>query len=260
VNEGLLQVHHLFDPVGIGFVLLAVGLALYRRRVAALPRSAGARRALRVAIAALVTAWLAATPLVVNVLLHLLEARPVDINKALEGRDPSRYAVVVLSAGRRTNDPREPAEERLDGASQARVLTAARIFSERPFALLIASGGPPPIVEGMHALLQDLGVPETSIVLDDTADSTRASGVSCSKLIQERKLEGVILVTSALHTARARRWFERYGINTIIAPADVQARRFHYYLTDLYPSAIALRKLALITHELIGDLSQALSF
>jgi uncharacterized SAM-binding protein YcdF (DUF218 family) len=131
-----------------------------------------------------------------------------------EGSRPVEVAVVlgtqVLSGGRPSR------------ALEARVRHAARLYREGKVALLVPTGGlgdhPPPEAEVMARILQDDGVPENAVILEDRALNTWDSARLVAGMVEKLGVGGVLVVTDPLHCVRAVAAFERAGLRAWAEP------------------------------------------
>ena len=109
-----------------------------------------------------------------------------------------------------------------------RALEAARLFELLHGPLVIASGGvterdpwaAPESVALRRALL-DLGVPADRIVLESESKNTRDEAVVVKRMLVERGLTGLVLVTSPLHMRRSLLAFEQQGMHPVPSPSQL---------------------------------------
>jgi uncharacterized SAM-binding protein YcdF (DUF218 family) len=201
-------------PLGTAALLALLGLAAL-----ALRRTSFAAA---LAFAGFAWVWLWATPVFSYWVRASLEARypPVAI-AAL----PAADAVVVLGGAISGAAPPRLYPD-LDSAAD-RVWHAARLFHAGKAPQLILSGGAlpwqraqGPETTAMAAFLKDLGVPEGRLVLERGSTTTRENAVETKRLVDANGLRQVLLVTSALHMARAEASFRAVGIDVIPAATD----------------------------------------
>jgi uncharacterized SAM-binding protein YcdF (DUF218 family) len=241
----------LVDPLLWGLLLGAVLLW----RLGKGPSSPRARRGRRALWALWLVACITSTPAFSNALLWILEPWPRDLGPALAAAPPERTALVVLAAGM-YGPPWLPRVERLNGSSMARALGAGRVYREHPgkFGAVFVTGRSPGSADTADAMADALafgGVPRDHIVLEPASESTRASAEAMSRLLRERGITRVVVVTSAVHMRRTQAEFERAGVPTLAAPVDHHARP----LTGLdmfVPDAQAFGRLDPLLHELAG--------
>lgn len=135
-------------------------------------------------------------------------------------------AIVVLGGGTEIIAPPRPIVE-VNGAGD-RVIYAAELFRSEAAPLVIASGGRVSLfdtgsstpAEEMARLLEFMGVPAESILLEDRSQNTYENALNSAELLRARGLSRILLVTSALHMPRATALFEAQGLEVIPAPAD----------------------------------------
>jgi uncharacterized SAM-binding protein YcdF (DUF218 family) len=233
--------------------LIAIGVALYLalRDGEAAPISRRARLARMAAWGTWGALWLASMPIASNRLTALVEMRGPDLGAALAGEDLDRSALVVLSAGLRTYDQSLPPRERLDAATTQRVLTAARLWHEHPFGLVILSGAPEAESVAMQDLAITLGVPADRVVREPRSINTRENARNSAAILRERGARAVVVVTSATHLRRAVRDFERVGVRVIPAAADIIGRG-RFGIEGILPSSSALFGTHVALHEILG--------
>lgn len=102
----------------------------------------------------------------------------------------------------------------------------------------------------------NLGVPRERIILERQSGNTYENAVYSSKILKDKSITHIFLVTSGFHMARAVAVFKKNGITPIPVPSgyistfsDKHNIRFiDYYL----PSIRAFYSLFLIMHEYVG--------
>lgn len=172
---------------------------------------------------AVLEAIMLSLPPVADALVAPLEAEARAA--AQQARSCCYSAIVLLGGGMApAYPPLVPQPHLADGAD--RVWEAARLFHRGTAPKIIASGGRPDATavqseaEAMRALLLDLGVPASAIVVEDRSRNT------IENLRFVRELAGgerVALVTSGYHMARALRLARRFGVEAAAFPTDWQA-------------------------------------
>ncbi len=139
---------------------------------------------------------------------------------------PTAEAIVILGgAVRATVSPRPFVEVNEAGD---RVIYGAKLYRDGKAPLIIASGGRINWRGGgdqaestdMATLLEFFGVPKTAILEDKTSLNTRENAVNVQKILQERQIKQVLLVTSAMHMKRSILIFRHLGMDVIPAPTD----------------------------------------
>lgn len=246
-----LAISRFLDPMLVMLVVLAAALAVAFR--GAVLRDRRARVARVVAWCAWGSTWVMSTPAVAGWLVYWAESRGPALDVALAGRDPERSALVVLAAGMRSHDPSVLPRERLDAPTTQRVLTAARLWKEHRFGLVVLSGSPPPQTVCMEDLITTLGVPAERVVREPRSDNTRENAAFTADILRARGIETVVMVTSATHLRRAVEAFERAGVHVIPAAADVAGPN-RIGLDSLLPSSWSMSRTHVVLHEVLGRL------
>ena len=92
----------------------------------------------------------------------------------------------------------------------------------------------------MRVLLRDLGVPDSAISLETQSTTTRGNALYSAQKIREAGFDKVLLVTSALHMARALGAMRVAGVEAIPAPTDYQVANWRDgRLFNLLPSSLS---------------------
>lgn len=238
-------------PAGVVLVLLGASVAagLLRR----------GRWAWMLAATALALQWLAATPAVANWLLWTLES--CHPPPAVAEARPLEAAIVLGGA---VLAPK--GERRQVGVTRAsdRVLLAARLYRAGKVGLIVVSGGnlfrdgdaarrSPPEAEHIRSLLVEWGVPPGAIMIEGESRTTYENAIETRRLLAERRLGPVYLVTSAAHMPRALGVFRRAGLDVVPFAADVRiVPPLAVELLDWVPSAEALQRSGEALKEWLG--------
>ena len=234
-------------PPGSLFLLILLGLALWRRW----PRTGRSLAAFGVAALALLSMTAVAE----------LFVRPLErMTRPLHAPERAgAQAIVVLAAGRLRQAPEYGQRDIPDHVGLARLRYAAHLQRRTGLPVLVSGGtaGKPRAGEPSYsladamaaALREDFGVPVRWVEgrSRDTADNAAYSAA----LLRESEVRRVLLVTDAMHMARARAAFERAGLEVVDAPTMFfggQARSIHAWV----PSAEGLRRSWYAIYELIG--------
>ena len=241
------MISRMLDPIFLGLMLLLVGLAGWTWR----ERKRGWQGWHTVVWAGFLFLWLCASPWFSNVLLRWLEPEPTDLAPLLAGVEPKKRALVILAGGLRNDYDFVPPPERLDGATQARLLGGARIYRDHGgFGVVIVSGTGHRYVSAMADYLVLLGLPRERIVLETQATDTETNATCSAAILQKHAPNKVVLVTSAMHIPRSVAEFQHAGVDVIAAPVD-------YTLTQgntIVPSSASMRRSARVLHEILGRL------
>ena len=143
---------------------------------------------------------------------------------------PSAEAIVVLGGGISSAAyPRSMPEVNEAGD---RVLYGAKLYRDGKAPIVIVSGGRIGWLGGglpestdMGTLLAMMGVPDSAIIEEPNSLNTYENAVNVQKILDQKGIKEVLLVTSAFHMPRARLIFEKLGMKVIPAPTD-------FYVTE----------------------------
>jgi len=181
---------------------------------------------------------------------------------------PQAEAIVVLGGAIKPQTPPRPWFD-LSEASD-RVLHGARLYQAGKAPLIIFSGGhidwsgqglKVSESEDMAELAKALDVPASAILEDPTSLNTYENAVNVKAILQERGINRVLLVTSAMHMPRSLKIFQKQGIDAIPAPTDflVSERELwevgnspQSFLLNNLPDAERIQQTTRVMKEYIG--------
>ncbi len=143
---------------------------------------------------------------------------------------PVEVAVVLGGATEPDQYPRSGVEVNSAGD---RVLYAAKLYQEGKVKNLLLSGGTISWYEGdtstpaqeMKEILILTGVPETALWLEDQSQNTEENALFSARILKEKGVSQVLLITSAMHMPRSVQMFESQGVQVIPAPTDYTVTR-----------------------------------
>lgn len=201
----------LLYPLGLACLFLLVALVLSWQRSRWVP----------VPIAlALVVLLLGSNSWVTNGLVQSLEGEHLP-----KGDLPTADAIVILGGATRSAFPPRPTVDLNEQGD--RIFYGAQLYREGKAPVVIASGGRiewrgggPSESADMAQILEVLGVPPTAILQDPTSLNTYQNAVNVQQILEERGLDRILLVTSAMHMPRSLAIFQHLGIDAIPAPTD----------------------------------------
>ncbi|HEY9906420.1 MAG TPA: YdcF family protein [Thermosynechococcaceae cyanobacterium] len=241
----------LIYPLGLTVLLLlgAIVLLWWRPRLAALP-----------IVLALVVLLGASSGAVCEGIVRSLEFQnlpPADL--------PQADAIVVLGGCTQAADPPRPWVDLMEGGD--RVVHAARLFKAGKAPKVILSGGrvgwrgeTGSESEDMAQLVEFMGVPRSAILQDPTSLNTRENAVNVKQIMEQQKIQRILLITSATHMPRSLLIFKRLGIDAIPAPTDFvltlptdrQTSSPEATLLELLPDVDRLSKTTRALKEYVG--------
>lgn len=140
---------------------------------------------------------------------------------------PTADAIVVLGGG--TEPAIAPRPNVGVNSAGDRVLYAARLYKDgkAPHILLSGgsidwmepgSGGSP--AQQMAEIMTFIGIPQEALWLENESQNTYENALFSKKILEEKGIRRILLVTSALHMPRAVALFEHQGLEVIPAPTD----------------------------------------
>jgi uncharacterized SAM-binding protein YcdF (DUF218 family) len=240
-------------PLGVVSILLMVALVLIWRK----SRWSAAPIGLSLAVI-----WLSGNVWVMNGMLQSLEWRHIP-----SGELPQAEAIVLLGgATRSVAYPRV----NLDLSEQGdRVTYTAQLYKKGKAPVIIISGGRsewmgsgnPEANDISQVFQNDYAIPAAAIIEDPTSLNTYENAVNVQKIMRERKIKQVLLVTSAFHMPRSVRIFRKLNIDVIPAPSDYLVsqneldepfRTAEAFILGLIPNTEKLDKFTVALKEYVG--------
>ena len=127
-------------------------------------------------------------------------------------------AVVVLGGGFRGKD-------NLSLHSRLRAELAARLYQQHPCPVLFSGGPTHPAsflseAKAMAEVALALGMAPGHVWLEEKSNNTWENAIFSVPILQEKKCEKVLLVSSPTHLLRSYFCFRRYGIKTCVSTKD----------------------------------------
>lgn len=236
-------------PPGCIIVLAVVGLLAGRRwwgRV--------------LLVGSLAALWLLSTGAVKDALLAALEHAepPLDAVAVEQLREsPGHTAIVLLGGGTRENAPEYGGADDLPAIAMLRTLYAAEL-AQKTGLPVYATGGRVLSMsdesEGAIMLrrLMQFGVSAESAFAEQASQNTWQNAVYMQRMLSDRGIKQVVLVTSAWHMPRALWCFEQQRMKVIPAPMHYLGLQRPMDARGLFPDAGALADSSLALHEYIG--------
>jgi len=151
-----------------------------------------------------------------------------------------------------------------------RIIHAARLYKEGRAPIILVSGGGIAWLGStttesaqMVELLTFMGVPEEAIWRESASRNTYENARFVKEILDEREVEQVLLVTSAIHMPRSVYLFRQQGMDVIPAPTDFEVVEkdwdffgdgfnLPHFLVSLLPSAGNLEVTTRALKEYIG--------
>ena len=211
------------------------------------------RRAIWLSWCALALLWLFSTRAGALLLVAPLEAQSPAI--ADTGNLPSTaQAIVVLGAGRQSHAPEYNNQDAPGYLALARLQYAARLHRASHLPLLVTGGKTGNAAESeaevmARSLRDDFGV--TARWQENEAMDTAQNASLSATMLRQAGIQGIMLVTDAMHMPRALASFQKTGLEITAAPTVFFSHeRLVPY--DYVPSGEGLRRSNYALHEWIG--------
>ena len=200
----------LIYPVGMTSWLIALGAAIVRRQPSI------ARNCSLIAFSVLFLGS--------NRWVNFALVRPLEDSYLPSGSLPAADAIVILGGAVK---PASPPRRNVHLTIGDRLLYAAMLYHTHKAPLVVVSGGmvlwresEPTEGASMSQALAVMGVPASAIVEEPPCSNTYQEASSVKKVMSTHNLHRILLVTSAMHMARAFRTFRHQGIDSIPSPTD----------------------------------------
>ena len=131
-----------------------------------------------------------------------------------------------------------------------------RLAPDRP---ILVSGGqleegrPDPTAAGaMRDFLVRCGVPAPAIITEGRAANTYENAVESCRLLRERGIRRIVLVTDAAHMRRAEACFRAQGVDVVPSACAHRANEYHFEWRDLAPDVRSAADVDQAWHEWVG--------
>lgn len=138
---------------------------------------------------------------------------------------PNAEAIVVLGGATRSALFPRPTVDLQESGD--RVIYAAQLYRQKKAPLIILSGGRiewfgkgTPESEDMATILTSIGIPKEALIQEPDSLNTYQNAVNVRKILEQRNIKRVLLVTSAIHMPRSLLIFQKQNIDVIAAPTD----------------------------------------
>jgi uncharacterized SAM-binding protein YcdF (DUF218 family) len=230
-------------PPGIFFVLLIPGLLLLNRKPAV------ARGLLW---SGLVILYLSSAPQISGFLIEQLEIYP-----ALGVKDIQQHkaGAIVILASEREKDAKEYDNDTVGVNTLLRTRYGAFLQRKTGLPILVTGGlvfdkeGKSLAQTMAESLTEDFGA--GTIWLEDKSRTTAQNAFFSKKLLSQKQIDRVFLVTQAWHMPRAVAIFEKAGLNVIPAPTAFKSGQ-PFEVSGLLPGADSINTSRLALHEMLG--------
>ena len=229
------------------FVLVVAVAMCWRRKIGS--------RALRLALTIpTLLLWLFSMPVVSFFAAATLEWNYPPIYE----RPPEAEAIVVLGSGVSPADTiRKKAE--LDQGGMRRCFKAAELYSAGNPCPIVVTGGRvesyktgPVMAEVMRDFLIRQGVSASDIILEKESRTTYENAIKASKLLKQKGIQSVLVVSDATHLIRGVGCFRKLGMKAYGGGSGYTATDLHITPLSFLPSAGAAAMNQIVFHEWLG--------
>ncbi|MEM1111612.1 MAG: YdcF family protein [Pseudomonadota bacterium] len=142
------------------------------------------------------------------------------------------------------------------GTASNRVLKGAALYKAHKAPWLLLSGGSAPEersdAERMRDVLTLMGVPKGAVITESRSRDTRQNALFTADILEQRRLERIILVTSAYHMRRALAAFDHIGVVAYAVPTDYQRSASKKSASRWLPSVENLERSTKALREYVG--------
>lgn len=233
-------------PPAIFIVMLALSVYWWRKKP---------RRAHQLVTATLILLTSLSLPIVSGGLMSAIEAYPALSSKEIQ--QPRAQAIVVLSAGRKTEAPEYGNLDTVDRLTLDRMRYAARLHRQTGLPILVTGGAPLSDRVSLASLMTSAFREDFNIEVkwqEAESRNTAENAEFSARILKQNNINNIFLVTHAWHMRRSIPVFERTGISIIPAPTVFEGYRGTPEFIDFIPSADALHDSFYALHETIGYL------
>lgn len=176
--------------------------------------------------------------IVIPGLLYLAVALYIAKHAELDDKKPSDV-ILVLGAKGKTNGHYNP-------CLKSRVEQGVKLYKEHYAPLLLFTGGrnkkEASEAQTMKEIALSLGVPARAILLETNAKTTYENLLFSKKMIEDRHLQSIIIVTEAFHSPRARLVAQKLGLIAVSSPTVISNcwNKEKYFTYNFLREALAI--------------------
>jgi uncharacterized SAM-binding protein YcdF (DUF218 family) len=180
-------------------------------------------------------------------------------NPPLQRRPADTEAIVVLSGYLRVATSGGTQVE-LGEDTLCRCVRAAEVYRDGKRCPVVVSGGKfdaaapgPALAVAMGDFLRRQGVAEDDLIVEDRSLTTYQNAVESCRLLDERGIHKIVLVTDAAHLDRAVACFRKQGAEVIPCGCRYRALGIDWSLRAFLPDPTAARGTQDALHEWLGS-------
>lgn len=198
---------------------------------------------------AMILLILFSNPWLSNSALSMLETKP---NLITEKYDVAIVLTGIIETGLSVENQTQLSE----GAD--RISEAVRLLNQGVIKKILISGGAADIQnseqnEGveLYKLAVALGVRSDQLIHENKSRNTHENALYTKELVEQEQFSSYLLVTSSYHMKRAKKCFEKQGINITPFPVDFRAQQ-QFRIDQLVPDSESFDNWNLVAKELTG--------
>lgn len=170
----------------------------------------------------------------------------------------NRYAAVIVLSGMTGNQ--NSVHQRFDFSGAVdRILAGVQMVRTGKSDLLVISGGDGSLTQRNHpeadllrAFAIDWGVQPGQILIDRSSRNTYQNAVNTRSLLETRKDDRLLLITSAFHIFRSKGCFKKVGLEVDVFPVDYRGEKEVADFRGYLPSSASLATTNRVIHEVVG--------
>jgi uncharacterized SAM-binding protein YcdF (DUF218 family) len=224
-------------------VLLAAGVVLLRKR----------QKLSILLIASGCGLYLLSTEIVSNSLMEPLERSEMNAASDFQGD-----VIIVLGAG--IDDNYQLGGDLMAGVSTGsiqRIMCAYFFWKEKRIPIIFSGGtvyaGGVPEAVAARRILTELGVPEPMLIEEGGSRDTRENVQYSKRIMEERKFQKAVVITSAFHALRAGLLLNRAGVtHSIYRCGATGGGASHWSFLKVLPGPGGLGRSATAINEYLG--------
>jgi len=166
-------------------------------------------------------------------------------------------AIVLLGGGTRENAPEYAGADDIPRFAMMRTIYAAELAIKSGLDVYATGGRPLSLAEDsegtlMRRRLLGFGVDAAQVFAEEASENTWQNAVYMQRMLHDKGITRVVLVTSAWHMPRSVWCFEQQGLTVIPAPLDYLSSQRRLDARGWFPDAGVLADSSLALHEYIG--------
>jgi len=203
----------------------------------------------------LISIYLLSTPFIAQLLINQVETYPAQ--EVSNMADLEADAIVIL-AGDWQNDAKEYGRGTVGQHTLTRSRYGAFLQRETGLPILVSGGVLNDQMSSLAQMMAELLRDEFNageVWLEDKSRTTGENALFSKKILQQKDIDNVILVTDAMHMPRSVAIFQKNGLKIIAAPTHFKGDELAFdslRLSSVLPSGWALNLSRSALHELVG--------